>query len=141
MILPPNSAVIGLTTSLSDLQTRNIHLETEEDSILKDFEAAELDDPILRKIAGARVIYESWGLQRPERPGRSILCNLVEARFGQKTYTDDVQPFIYQAPEITIHIPWTYTVDIWNARVMVSAIPTLNILFMQRTRSVLTARP
>jgi len=103
------------------LQARNVHLRIEEDSILKEFEAAELRTPSPRKIDGDRVIYESRGLQRPKKPGRPVLCDFGEARFGKKTYTDDIQPYVYRAPEIILDIPWTYSVDVWNVGVMVSA--------------------
>ena len=109
-----------LTLSLSDLQARNVHLRIEEDSILRHFEAAELKTPSPRKVDGDRVIYESRGLERPKRSGRPILCDFGEARFGKKTYTDDIQPYVYRAPEIMLDIPWTYSVDIWNLGVMVS---------------------
>ena len=109
-----------LTPSLPDLQATNVHLRIEEDSTLKDFEAAELRAPSPRKVDGDRVIYESRGLKRPKRSGHPILCDFGEARFGKKTYTDDIQPFVYRAPEIILGIPWTYSVDIWNLAVMVS---------------------
>ena len=109
-----------LTLPLLDLQARNIHLRIEDESILRNFEAAELSDPSRRKIDGDRVIYESRGLIRPEKHGRPVLCDFGEARFGKKTYVDDIQPYVYRAPEIILDIPWTYSVDIWNVGVMVS---------------------
>ena len=102
------------------MQARNIHLRIEEDSILKEFEAAELIHPSPRKTDGDRVIYESRGLKRPNKPGRPVLCDFGEARFGKKTYTDDVKPYVYRAPEIILDIPWTYSADVWNLGVMVS---------------------
>ena len=98
----------------------NVHLRIEDDSILKDFEAAELSTPSPRKVDGEHVIYESRGLKRPKRSGHPILCDFGEARFGKKTYTGDIQPYVYRAPEILLDIPWTYSVDIWNVGVMVS---------------------
>lgn len=109
-----------LSLCLPDLQARNVHLRVEEDSILKAFEAAELSTPSPRKIDGDRVIYESRGLKRPENFGRPVLCDFGEARFGRNTYTDDIQPYVYRAPEIILDIPWTYSADIWNVGVMVS---------------------
>ena len=102
------------------MQARNVNLRIEEDSILKEFEAAELINPSPRKIDGDRVIYESRGLKRPNKSGRPVLCDFGEARFGKKTYTDDIQPYVYRAPEIILDIPWTYSADIWNLGVMVS---------------------
>lgn len=102
----------------TDLQARNIHLKIEDDSILKEFESAELTNPSPRKINGDRIIYESRGLRQPKMFGRPILCDFGEARFGKDTYTDDIQPYVYRAPEIILDIPWTYSVDIWNVGVM-----------------------
>lgn len=136
--IPPSSVIIGLTPSLSDLQARNVHLRIEEESILKEFETAELSNPIPRKIDGDRVIYESRGLKLPKKPGRPVLCDFGEARFGKKEYTDDIQPYVYRAPEIILDIPWTYSVDIWNIGVMVSVF-SANVwcLFAQRFRFIL----
>lgn len=117
--------------SLPDLQTRNIHLRIEEDSILKEFEAAELRTPSPRKVDGDHVIYESRGLKRPKRFGPPVLCDFGEARFGEKTYTDDIQPYVYRAPENILDIPWTYSVDIWNVGVMVSVSNADNSCFVQ----------
>ncbi|KAL9028037.1 MAG: hypothetical protein Q9196_003531 [Gyalolechia fulgens] len=103
----------------ADLQARNVHLRIEDDSILKQFEAAELSSPSPRKVYGDRIIYESRGLKRPKAPGRPVLCDFGEARFGKETYTDDIQPYVYRAPEIILDIPWTYSVDIWNVGVMI----------------------
>lgn len=115
---------IGIVLIVSpDLQSRNIHLRIEDDSILKDFEAAELSNPSPRKINGEQVIYESRGLKMPKKQGRPILCDFGEARFGKETYTDDIQPYIYRAPEIILDIPWAYSVDIWNVGVLVSVNP------------------
>ena len=108
-----------LTSSLPDLQARNVHLRIEKESILKEFEAAELSTPSARKLDGDQVIYESRGLKWAKKPGRPVLCDFGEARFGKKTYTDDIQPYVYRAPEIILNIPWTYSVDIWNVGVMV----------------------
>ena len=116
----PNSERTVLTPFLLDLQARNVHLRIEEDSILRNFEAAEVRTPSPRKVDGDRVIYESRGLESPKTPGRPILCDFGEARLGTKTYTDDIQPYVYRAPEIILDIPWTYSVDIWNLGVMVS---------------------
>lgn len=109
-----------LTPSLPDLQALNVHIAIEEDWILKEFEGAELKTPSPRKSNGDQVIYESRGLKRPKKYGRPVLCDFGEARFGKKTYTDYVQPYVYRAPEIILEIPWTYSIDIWNIGVMVS---------------------
>lgn len=67
-----------LTPSLPELQARNVHLRIEDESILKDFEAAELNTLSLRKTDGDRVIYESRGLRRPSRSGCPVPATLAK---------------------------------------------------------------
>ena len=84
------------------------------------------------------MIYESRGLKRLNKPGRPVLCDFGEARFGKKTYIDDIEPYVYRAPEIILDIPWTYSADIWNLGVMVS-VSNANVgcFIAQQSRSVL----
>ncbi|KAI9806285.1 MAG: hypothetical protein M1825_006400 [Sarcosagium campestre] len=104
----------------ADLQAFNVHLKIEEDeTILQEFEAGELSSPGPRKIDGDRIIYESRGLKWPKDPGRPVLCDFGEARFGEKTCTDEIQPHVYRAPEVILGISWTYSADIWNVGVMI----------------------
>jgi serine/threonine-protein kinase SRPK3 len=84
-----------LTLALLDLQARNVYLRIEDNSILREFEAAELSTLSTRKVDRDRVIYKSRRLIRPKRHGRLILCDFSEARFGKKTYTNDIQPYVY----------------------------------------------
>lgn len=76
-------------------------------------------NPSARKTDGDRIIYESRGLRLPKKSGRPILCDFGEARHGQTSYSDDIQPYVYRAPEVLLDIPWAYEVDIWNVGVMV----------------------
>ena len=66
------------------------------------------------------MIYESRGLKIPEKHGRPVLCDFGEARFGKESYDEDIQPYIYRAPDVILDIPWSYSVDIWNVGVLVS---------------------
>lgn len=102
------------------MQALNVHLRIEDQSILEHSEKAELSSPSPRKVDSDRVIYESRGLIRPKRSGRPVLCDFGEARFGKPTYTDEIQPYVYRAPEIILNIPWTFSADIWNVGVLVS---------------------
>lgn len=104
---------------MADLQARNIHMRVEDESILKDFEDEETKHPSPRQVDGDRIIYESRGLRMPSKSGRPILCDFGEARYGNESYQDDIQPYVYRAPEIMLDIPWTCKVDIWNLGVMV----------------------
>lgn len=80
----------------------------EDDLILKEFEAAEVKTLRSRKVDGDRAIYESRVRKRPTRAGRLLLCDFGDARFGKKTYTDDIQPDVYRAQESLLEVLWTY---------------------------------
>lgn len=107
---------------LVDLQPDNFLFHVSEDSIFRQFEQEELQNPSARKVdlEGNRTVYEARSLQRPRKVGHTVLCDFGEARFGQETYSDDIQPFAYRAPEVILQVPWSYSVDIWNAGLAVS---------------------
>jgi serine/threonine protein kinase len=120
-----------------DLQPRNILLDIEDESILLELEEREKSTPSPRKIDGDRVIHTSQQLNIPKNNGRPILCDFGEARFGKHEYSDDIQPYIYRAPEVVLHMQWSNKVDIWNIGVMVGGIlvPTPNLkLFFVHSR-------
>ena len=120
VLFPSGSTRIVLTLSLVDLQASNVYFRIEDNTILKEFEEAELSSPITRKVNKDRVIYKFRGLKLAQRHGCPVLCNFGEARFGSKTYTNEIQLYIYRALEIILNIPWFYSTDIWNLGVLVS---------------------
>lgn len=68
----------------------------------------------------------------PRSTGSPILCDFGEARFGKMSYTNDIQPYIYRAPEIILDIAWSHPADIWNVGVMVClALLQLILSFMK----------
>ncbi|GAB1215358.1 hypothetical protein ATERTT37_004544 [Aspergillus terreus] len=89
-------------------------MAVEDASILADFEEKEKSNPSPRKIDGDRVIYASRKLKKTRRHGRPTLCDFGQARFGSNTYSGDIQPYIYRAPEVLLQMPWNEKVDIWN---------------------------
>jgi serine/threonine-protein kinase SRPK3 len=100
----------------------NIYLRIEDKGLLPFFENAEMTKPSARKTIGPHTVYDSRGLLWTKNHGRPVLCDFGEARFGQESYTDDIQPYPYRAPEVILKIPWSYGVDIWNVGVMVSCV-------------------
>ncbi|OOG00367.1 hypothetical protein ASPCADRAFT_502697 [Aspergillus carbonarius ITEM 5010] len=58
------------------------------------------------KIVNDRVIYASRKLKKTKRHGRPTLCDFGQARFGSDTYSGDIQPYIYRAPEVVLRMPW-----------------------------------
>ncbi|WPH04301.1 CDK4/6, putative [Acrodontium crateriforme] len=103
----------------TDLQARNVHLRIEDETMLKEFESRERSDPSLRKVDGQRIIYESRGFMLPSKMGRPILCDFGEARYGPPPFVDDIQPYIYRAPEVILDIPWGVQTDVWNLGVLI----------------------
>lgn len=80
-----------------------------------------MNSPSARKLNEDLIIYKSRGLKMPKTYGRPVLCDFGEARYGSVSYTDDIQPYVYRAPEVIMDVSWTYSVDIWNVGVMVSS--------------------
>ncbi|OBT40188.1 hypothetical protein VE00_08837 [Pseudogymnoascus sp. WSF 3629] len=75
--------------------------------------------PSPRKVDGDGTIYKSRSLVITKNPGRPVITDFGEARIGQQTYDDDIQPFQYRTPEVIMDMPWSYEVDIWNVGVMI----------------------
>lgn len=115
-----------LLTAGADLQQNNILMAIEDESILAEFEEAERSDPSPRKVDGGRITHTSRELSVPRRHGRPVLCDFGEARFGEKDYDDDIQPYLYRAPEVILQVRWDNKVDIWNVGVLVSCLFTLS---------------
>lgn len=90
-----------------------------DDSVFSDFEEAELRNPCPRKEVGGRTIYVSRELRMPKAWGAPVLCDFGSAVIGDIEHTEDIQPNIYRAPEVILEVPWTYSVDVWNAGCMV----------------------
>lgn len=88
--------------------------------MLKDFEKAEMESPSGRKNNANHIVYESRGLRLSKNQGRPVLCDFGEARFGHHSYSDDIQPYAYRAPEVILDIPWSHYADIWNLGAMVN---------------------
>lgn len=103
---------------LQDIQEKNILLDLDDISILEAFEKEGLTNLSARKVAGDRIVYRSKQIVTSDY-GRPVLCDFGEARFGQATYTNDIQPYQYRAPEIILDVPWGQKVDIWSVGVMV----------------------
>ncbi|PYH66875.1 CDK4/6 [Aspergillus vadensis CBS 113365] len=95
----------------TDIQEKNIMMGIEDSSILSHFEEEEKSNPSPRKVAGDREIYTSRKLRKTKQHGRPTLCDFGQARFGSSSYSGDIQPYIYRAPE-------NEKVDIWNVGVL-----------------------
>lgn len=106
-----------------DIKADNILHLIEDTSILTAFEAAELSHPSPRKRIADREIYLSRPLSMPSSIGEPVLCDFSNAVDGTKINDTDVYPDIYRCPEVMLHLPWSYSADIWNVGAMVSLHP------------------
>ncbi|KAE8401792.1 kinase-like domain-containing protein [Aspergillus pseudonomiae] len=101
----------------TDLQPNNILLGIKDNSILSEFEKAEFEAPVPRKILEDRTIYLSRPL--PISCGTPVLCDLGEARLGTDQQKGDIMPDIYRAPEVILDMSRDYKVDIWNVGMVI----------------------
>ncbi|KAJ5355463.1 uncharacterized protein N7496_012675, partial [Penicillium cataractarum] len=106
-----------LITKNIDLQPNNILLGIKDDSILSQFEQAEFEAPIPRKILDNRTIYLSQPLHISYRT--PVLCDLGEARLGTDQQRGDTMPDIYRAPEVIVDMSWDSKVYIWNVGMLI----------------------
>jgi serine/threonine protein kinase len=90
----------------------------QDDSVLSQIEQGEIERPIARKVLSDRTIYNSRPM--PFSAGPPVLCDLGEARVGNKKHRGDIMPGIYRAPEVVLGMDWDSKVDIWAVGVMVS---------------------
>ncbi|KFY03268.1 hypothetical protein V490_00224 [Pseudogymnoascus sp. VKM F-3557] len=102
-----------------DIKSDNILHLIEDTSILAAFEEAEIAHPSPRKKAVDREIYISRTLDMPESIGEPVLCDFGNAVYGTNTNDDDAYPDVYRCPEVMLHLPWSYSADIWNVGVMI----------------------
>ncbi|KAK7528433.1 kinase-like domain-containing protein [Phyllosticta citriasiana] len=104
----------------TDIKEANMLLGADS-SVLRDFEQEELEEPCPRKEVDGRTIYLSRELNTPKDFGAPVLCDLGSAvpLDDGAEHREDIQPNVYRAPEVILDIPWTYSVDIWNAGCMV----------------------
>jgi serine/threonine protein kinase len=102
-----------------DIQEKNILLGIEDNTLLSGFEEDERNDPSPRKIDSNNIIYQTRKLRNSEQYGRPVLCDFGEARLGSSTFHEDIQPYIYRAPEVLLRMTWSQKVDIWNLGVLV----------------------
>jgi hypothetical protein len=103
-----------------DIKSDNILHLIEDTSILAASEEAEIAQPSPRKKAMDREIYVSRTLDMPESIGEPVLCDFGNAVYGTKLNDDDAYPDVYRCPEVMLHLPWSYSADIWNVGAMVS---------------------
>ncbi|KAI1951440.1 hypothetical protein LOZ12_005829 [Ophidiomyces ophidiicola] len=101
----------------TDLQPNNLLMGLDDKSVLSQYEKAEVEHPVLRKVLSDRTIYPSRPL--PFTFGPPLLCDLGEARLGDYEHQDDIMPDVYRVPEVLLGMKWGYKVDIWAVAMVV----------------------
>lgn len=94
---------------------------SKDDSIFREWENDEENQPSPRKSDGSNIVYKSRPFRRKKGWsgfGMPLLSDFGEARLGD-VHDGLIQPDIYRAPEVILGMSWTSKVDIWNVGVLV----------------------
>ncbi|KAJ9367656.1 hypothetical protein DTO282E5_7653 [Paecilomyces variotii] len=105
----------------TDIQAKNIMIGSKDDSIFREWENDEVNQPSPRKSDGSNIVYKSRPFRRKKGWsgfGMPLLSDFGEARLGD-VHDGLIQPDIYRAPEVILGMSWTSKVDIWNVGVLV----------------------
>ncbi|KAJ9234127.1 hypothetical protein DTO169E5_6704 [Paecilomyces variotii] len=105
----------------TDIQAKNIMIGSKDDSIFREWENDEENQPSPRKSDGSNIVYKSRPFRRKKGWsgfGMPLLSDFGEARLGD-VHDGLIQPDIYRAPEVILGMSWTSKVDIWNVGVLV----------------------
>jgi len=116
------SFTVNISNYVTDIQAKNILMGIDDENVLTEFEETEVRQPSPCKVDRGRIIYISRQLRTRGSVGRPVLCDFGEARIGDGKFAEDIQPFLYRAPEVILRKPWDKKVDIWNLGVLVSII-------------------
>lgn len=111
----------------TDIKADNIIFGAADDTVFREFEMRELENPSPRKVIDEkRLIYTSRELNIPKDYDPPVLCDFGSVVCREKTDTQSVvQPALYRAPEVILGVPWNYKIDIWNVGCMVRMTPLL----------------
>ncbi|KAG5988033.1 hypothetical protein E4U52_006952 [Claviceps spartinae] len=104
----------------ADIQESNMLLGADE-SVLRELEQEELNNPCPRKELEGRTVYQSRELNQAKNFDALLLCDFGSAMTLDDGIArrEDIQPDVYRAPEVVLGIPWTSSVDIWNVGCMI----------------------
>ncbi|KIM36880.1 hypothetical protein M413DRAFT_77652 [Hebeloma cylindrosporum] len=102
-----------------DIQKSNILLRIEDLSVLQAMEESQFTSPSARKLTSETAVFQSCAMEGRlvqwfGEKSTPVLCDFGEARSGHSSHTDLIQPSVYRAPEVFLHLPWNKPVDIWN---------------------------
>jgi serine/threonine-protein kinase SRPK3 len=96
--------LICLLLTQVDISPNNLLVGATDDTPFSQLEKDEQARPVARKILPDRTIYMSRPV--PRTNGQLILSDLGSARFGQESFTGDIMPDVYRAPEVILGMEW-----------------------------------
>lgn len=107
------------------MKADNLLIAFEDDTVIKDYVQQQRLDPALSVFRNGRHVWESRPDFGPLRGGTGLLkiSDFGAAVSGNvsQAWNHDIQPREFCAPEVLLKAGWTYSADIWNLGIMVSA--------------------
>ncbi|RAK85462.1 kinase-like protein [Aspergillus costaricaensis CBS 115574] len=105
----------------TDIQAKNIIIAAKDESVFREWDDGETNEPSPRKVDNEYTVYQSRPFRRKKGWsgfGMPLLTDFGEVRLGE-VHEGLIQPDLYCAPEVILGMSWTAKVDIWNVGVMI----------------------
>ncbi|PWY82057.1 kinase-like protein [Aspergillus heteromorphus CBS 117.55] len=102
----------------TDISPQNVLIKLEDDSVLKDIEKQESQNPSTPVISQGVPIYHSLATML-ELSGLPVLTDFGQMRPSEPANRDWWMSDLYRAPEVLLQLPWSFPVDIWSIGVMI----------------------
>ena len=103
----------------ADISPQNVLTAAVDESVFKDIEDQESQDPSTPIMNDGVPVYRSRAAM-VELSGIPILTDFGQMRFAEPMNNDWWMPDSYRAPEVLLKLPWAFPVDVWSVGVMVS---------------------
>ncbi|KZF22072.1 serine/threonine-protein kinase [Xylona heveae TC161] len=116
----------------TDVHYGNMLLGSPDNNMFHRLEEGEMTSPVTRKpVSPDRTIYLSR-LIATIQDGPLLLSDFGEAAIGPGPHSGEIMPREYRAPEILLHVEWSYPVDVWSAGLTAWELLEPNRLFTAR---------
>ncbi|KAJ9155425.1 CMGC protein kinase [Pleurostoma richardsiae] len=107
----------------TDIKQDNIMMGFEDPSVVEDYIRTKGKAAMPRKVQKDRSIYFSQYDFGPLKSFRMLLklsnFGLAQRGDGPEPLRHPIQPPLFQAPEVILGAPWSYSADIWNLGVLI----------------------
>lgn len=119
----------NLFTGASDLKLDNIMVTFEDQCVIDEFVQGQMRYPMARKQVGDCTVYRchnNFGDIDGNEALKNMFPKITDFGLAQRVDTPGphihpIQPNDYHAPEVLLGTGWSYSADIWNFGVLVSA--------------------